>query len=461
MEKLTSKAFAEARIIVRNKILEMKGLDYATLDESEKQKINEMVDHKDVLIQELAEKRLARLTSSLNESFTNKFTKKKEEPKSAKKAGKPPIEQHSKFSDEMAENTSLYKGLIKKSEKSGIAIETLGEVFNRGWDSWNESVSVSQQQYAFARVNSFINQGKTYFNEDSDLAESKNQPYVKPHFGGLQDHQKQTGWKSSNKHGKVKFFGLEFKKSALKHAGLTEEVETLDEDFKKGQTVFVTQENPNVRRTPHTGRIHKIGDNFVELRTPGHGTGYYKVKKEHLSAEKHDSWFHKKYSNVNEEEVNELSKGLLARYIKRSAEDMANSQGQGVSMDQMAKRQPHSKDKPFLQAKADEKWNKVRKRKDGISMAVVKIAEEQIDEKNGNVKSTVDDREDGSSSVVKIYKKDTPGETVKEDVKVADKVPVLVPAHTDQYGNTIPAQTVMRKTGKKIISSGNVHDGKD
>ena len=47
----------------------------------------------------------------------------------------------------------------------------------------------------------------------------------------------------------------------------------------------------------------------------------------------------------------------------------------------------------------------------------------------------------------------------QEDVKTADKEPIVIPTHKDDYGNTIPAKTVMRKKDKKIIKSGNVHDG--
>jgi hypothetical protein len=47
-----------------------------------------------------------------------------------------------------------------------------------------------------------------------------------------------------------------------------------------------------------------------------------------------------------------------------------------------------------------------------------------------------------------------------EDVKTSEREPVLVPAHTDERGNTIRAKTVMRKTGRKILRSGNVHNGK-
>lgn len=57
--------------------------------------------------------------------------------------------------------------------------------------------------------------------QSENMEESKNKPYVRPF--NYADSDKQVGWKASNKHGKLKFFGLPFKKSAKKHAGITNE----------------------------------------------------------------------------------------------------------------------------------------------------------------------------------------------------------------------------------------------
>jgi hypothetical protein len=57
--------------------------------------------------------------------------------------------------------------------------------------------------------------------EETEIEESNNKPYVRPHTEKGSD--KQIAWKASNKHGRVKYFGLAFKKSAEKHAGLTED----------------------------------------------------------------------------------------------------------------------------------------------------------------------------------------------------------------------------------------------
>jgi hypothetical protein len=50
---------------------------------------------------------------------------------------------------------------------------------------------------------------------------------------------------------------------------------------------------------------------------------------------------------------------------------------------------------------------------------------------------------------------------VDEAAKSADKEPVVVPAHKDAYGNTIPAKTVMRRKNTVIVNAGdNPNDGK-
>ena len=63
--------------------------------------------------------------------------------------------------------------LKKKSEKSGIPVGVLRQVYNRGMAAWKTGhrPGATQQQWGFARVNSFITKGKgTWGGADSDLA---------------------------------------------------------------------------------------------------------------------------------------------------------------------------------------------------------------------------------------------------------------------------------------------------
>ena len=64
-------------------------------------------------------------------------------------------------------------GLKKKAEKSGISYSILKQVYNRGMAAWQTGhrPGTTAQQWAFARVNSFITKGKgTWGGADSDLA---------------------------------------------------------------------------------------------------------------------------------------------------------------------------------------------------------------------------------------------------------------------------------------------------
>jgi len=72
---------------------------------------------------------------------------------------------------ELSEDASA--SLKKKSEKSGIPVGILRQVYNRGMAAWKTGhrPGATQQQWGFARVNSFITKGKgTWGGADSDLA---------------------------------------------------------------------------------------------------------------------------------------------------------------------------------------------------------------------------------------------------------------------------------------------------
>jgi len=76
------------------------------------------------------------------------------------------------------------EGLKKKSEKSGIAYSILKAVYDRGMAAWQggHRPGTTPQQWAFARVNSFITKGSgTWGKADKDLASkvSKNEEFSK------------------------------------------------------------------------------------------------------------------------------------------------------------------------------------------------------------------------------------------------------------------------------------------
>lgn len=85
-----------------------------------------------------------------------------------KKRGVKPKNEEAEL-DEAASDNSL----SAKAKKSGISIGTLRKVYNRGMAAWNSGhrPGTTPQQWAMARVNSYITHGKTYHTADKDLHE--------------------------------------------------------------------------------------------------------------------------------------------------------------------------------------------------------------------------------------------------------------------------------------------------
>lgn len=237
-ENIKKRAYAQARQIVRRKVAGKRGAEYEKLGPSEKMAIDRAVEGKQKLIKKIALRLIPRVkaaeqqrlstfmkgqaiknhgqpegktkesskqpvessgSSSVKEEFNSLFSeqfppmaerseRKQPEEKTntfAKKSGGKELKgnkniiQYSKFEEECECNSAVYKAIAKKARKSKISEDILGEVYNRGMEAWYEETGVTQQQYAFARVNSFINQGKSYFNEDADLHEESNSYIVK------------------------------------------------------------------------------------------------------------------------------------------------------------------------------------------------------------------------------------------------------------------------------------------
>ena len=77
------------------------------------------------------------------------------------------------FKNARGESIEESKGLAAKAEKSGISVSILKQVYNRGMAAWRTGhrPGTTPQQWAMARVNSFITKGKgTWGGADKDLA---------------------------------------------------------------------------------------------------------------------------------------------------------------------------------------------------------------------------------------------------------------------------------------------------
>lgn len=69
-------------------------------------------------------------------------------------------------------NKTQQKGLTAKAKESGISKSILEQVYRRGAAAWatGHRPGATREQWAHARVNSFIMKGKTYQTADADLA---------------------------------------------------------------------------------------------------------------------------------------------------------------------------------------------------------------------------------------------------------------------------------------------------
>jgi hypothetical protein len=67
-------------------------------------------------------------------------------------------------------------GLEAASKKTGVPLHFLKEVYNRGMAAWKTGhrPGATQQQWAYARVYSFLMKGKTYYTADADIAVKAN-----------------------------------------------------------------------------------------------------------------------------------------------------------------------------------------------------------------------------------------------------------------------------------------------
>ncbi len=339
-EKLQRRAEAKARAFLKSRISARKEVPYAELTTSEKIQVDTAVAKKTKLIKRIAARLLPKLrkaeferlksfhsgapmkslhTVTATEEFSGLFNDLNEKSTlelvdiienaigKFEREGNPLSITLRKMLNSTVGTDPITETLIKKAEKTGIPFSTLKEVFERGLSLYAEQTNQTPEQVAFNRVNSYIAKGRAWnldsdlreekiFNEELDTAfndlleknglwanihakrqrikagsgermrkpgekgaptpaglksaqeaaceivdrrpvtlkskrrqqevqkkiidESNNTPYVKPFTekGSTQ----QRGWKASNKHGKVKYFGMDFKASAHKHAGISE-----------------------------------------------------------------------------------------------------------------------------------------------------------------------------------------------------------------------------------------------
>ena len=102
------------------------------------------------------------------------------------------------------------------------------------------------------------------------IDEGETKPYVKPHIE--KGSTKQSAWVASNKWGKKKYFGMDFKASAHKHAGISEDTNTdLNENFNMAWTasigVTLSAEECGIKMKPAFELHPDVVDAMEEVRS--------------------------------------------------------------------------------------------------------------------------------------------------------------------------------------------------
>tara|TARA_A100001015_G_scaffold280582_1_gene342932 strand:- start:43 stop:741 length:699 start_codon:yes stop_codon:yes gene_type:complete len=174
-EDLMKRAQKKAKL----KLITKMGIDskkYSSMEPQQKMTIDKKLEKKGATIKKIAKKMLPALKKQEVEKV-KKAKAKKEEANPCwdgyKQVGMKTTSDGRKVPNCVPEETQIdekIEGLKKKSEKSGIAYGILKKVYDRGMAAWRTGhrPGTTPQQWAFARVNSFITGGGAR-KSDADL----------------------------------------------------------------------------------------------------------------------------------------------------------------------------------------------------------------------------------------------------------------------------------------------------
>lgn len=161
-KNLRRRALKRARALVRQRVAGERGKDYSKLSPSDKMAIDRMADKR--------KKQIVRMANRLAPRVKSDDVRRLAAISAGKRVRNSVVPLSTSY-EHPASNTLTEKAAIalkQKAAKANINFETIVEVFGRGLDSYPDNSSLTPQQYAFARVNSFLAKGKA-FEEDMDL----------------------------------------------------------------------------------------------------------------------------------------------------------------------------------------------------------------------------------------------------------------------------------------------------
>lgn len=161
---LSRRAMKKAKSILRTRLAGSQGTNYSGLSVSQKIAIDKMVERRKGAIKRIATKIAPRIKGDEMRRLQTVTTGRKFS------SSKMVVASYQLLGDILTEKEQ--RAIAEKAEASGISASTLLTVFNRGKAAWNskQPPGKTPSQYAFDRLNSYINGGKA-FKEDVDLHE--------------------------------------------------------------------------------------------------------------------------------------------------------------------------------------------------------------------------------------------------------------------------------------------------
>jgi hypothetical protein len=442
-------------------------------------------------------------------------------PKTSAQKGKtskpaPSIQMHKTF-DKVSE------AIDRKANQSGIKFDVLAEVFSRGLAAWTEDCKVNQVQYAFARINSYINQGKTYFNEDADLHEllpATLDSYAKrsnrdavgliKQIGNINNkkYANRTNAQPLNKLGSEDEDQKTRLLAKLKQRKLgqalavdkldrmkTEQTEIIEACWKKYKQVGTKLKNgrrvPNCvpeqvepevqhKNTKKRKGIENVDRNTNDKTELGKQTEIMRKIIEQSGNKVNEP---NKITAVQGKKIKEDIEPTDSDYHAKVHQDLQWHAGRNrgrsmgaanyhylMSLDNQSHLENYYEKTVLPILKKHRYPTPPKGPADGGNQkyhaAVQEIIknwenEPRVDEstKTGNKVNDPKKRLQGTDSLDKAYRADTPCEEIEENAVTADREPVIVAAHKDAYGNVIPAKAIFRKTRRNILKTGDTHDG--
>ena len=257
-----------------------------------------------------------------------------------------------KFSthEELFEN----EGLKKKSAKSGISYGTLKKVYNRGMAAWKTGhrPGTTPQQWAMARVNSYIGKGKgTYYGADSDLSGKGKKESV--------DEAKYDYFDSKDAaDAHAKKHGGEVYKNSGKGATMVKGKPSNTHVVIKGKMFENRVDETRITSTAFRARTSmvnpmdkkNISDMAKDKKYKGNTSALMRdVKKKYPDQHKSDivQNIYKKHAETNEATVKEISKNLAKNYIGKASRDVFDKGRADATQDAIGKLGGKHKDQDY------------------------------------------------------------------------------------------------------------------